>query len=56
MTTDELRLKWEQNLAKVEDRMPSASKFPDWDIDNALAGQILEFLEDLKLLATPAPN
>lgn len=54
MTIEELKLKWEQNLATIEKRMPSASKFPDWDIDNALAGQILEFLDDLKLLAAPA--
>lgn len=54
MTIIELRLKWEQNLATIEKRMPNASKFPDWDIDNALAGQILEFLDDLKLLAATA--
>ena len=54
MTIEELKLKWEQNLATIEKRMPSASRFPNWDIENALAGQILEFLNDIKLLAAPA--
>lgn len=54
MTTDELRLKWEHNLDKIECNMPFVSKMPEWDIAIALQNQIEEFLEDLKLLATPA--